>query len=176
MGKFILIGLMALSSVGAMADHSFQGIFDGKGQFHPYGEGLPLPWPFPWAEDCLVQWSKITGRYLLEDNAEKQEVELKISMVTQRGQRSIRISRFDRHGVMISDGRVPLTADQRSVDVELRPLTSEGYPVLASLKMYYDSADYSCEMSRLVPILALTELRPEKQKEVQYRLVRRPSF
>jgi hypothetical protein len=173
--KIILAGLMMLSSFGALAEFSSRNSGGGKGeQFKPYGEGLPMPWPFPWAKDCAVKWSTVSGRYLLFESDSHHEVELKISMVTQKGLRFMRISRFTSEGVMISDGLTPVTIDQRSVQVQLRPLTPGGYPVYASLKYYYDTSDFSCEMSRLVPILALTEKRPDHVTQVQYRLIRRP--
>jgi hypothetical protein len=165
MFNFIFAMLIAFSSHGVPTNPPFK----------PYGEGLPLPWPFPWAEECPVKWSSISGRYLLADSDLGQAVELKISIVTQKGLRLVRISRFDRQGLMISDGFVPVSLDQRSVHLELRPLVEGALPIQASLKLFHSSDDHSCLMSRLVPILSLVERDVDKVNEVHYRLIRRPT-
>jgi hypothetical protein len=176
--KIVLAGLFAILSAAATADSSYNGKFGPSGakdEFRPYGEGLPMPWPFPWAKDCPVPWSSISGRYQMMDSDLGHGVELKISVVRQNGLRIMRISRYNREGVMISDGLTLLTRSQRAVQMRLVPLVKGTYPVFASLKLHYANSEHSCDMSHLVPILALTEKKPDQITNIQYRLVRRPT-
>jgi len=142
--------------------------------FRPYGEGLPLPWPFPWAKECPVQWASISGRYAMLDSMYQEEVDLKISIVTEGGLKFMRISRFNSSGAMISDGFTFLTPNQRSVRVYLRPMTRKHGPLWANIKLYHGSSRFSCEMASLVPILSLVEKQQDHTTETLYRLVRRP--
>lgn len=142
-------------------------------KFVPYGEGMPAPWPFPWAKECPVKWTSLTGRYVMYDQFEQDEIDLKLSLITRKGLKMMRISRYSKTGAMISDGFSVITEKQKSVRVYLRPLTNKTSPVWASLKLYFDK-DYSCEMTRLVPILSLVERHGTTTTEAQYRLVRRP--
>ncbi len=142
-------------------------------KFEPYGQGMPAPWPFPWAKECPVKWSSLTGRYVMYDQFEQDEIDLKLSLVTRSGLKMMRISRFSKKGTIISDGFSVITEKQKSIRVYLRPTSNKTMPVWASLKLYFDK-DYSCEMSRLVPILSLVERHANVTTEAQYRLVRRP--
>ncbi len=139
-------------------------------KFQPYGEGMPAPWPFPWAKECPVKWSNLTGRYVMYDQFQGDDIDLKLSIVSREGLQMMRISRYARGGGMISDGITLITERQKSVRVYLRPLTTKTQPMWASLKLHFDR-DYSCEMSRLVPILSLFERRDNITTEAQYRLV-----
>lgn len=161
--NWILSVLLAFSTVSAHAADRFQ----------PYGEGMPAPWPFPWAKECPIKWSGLTGRYVMFDQFQQDEIDLKLSIVSREGLKMMRISRYSREGVMISDGITVITEKQKSVRVYLRPLTTKTMPMWAALKLHFDK-DYSCDMNRLVPILSLFERRDNLMTEAQYRLVRRP--
>lgn len=143
-------------------------------QFIPYGQGMPAPWPFPWAKECPIKWSSITGRYVMFDQFEKDQIDLKLTVVKREGLKLMRISRYNVNGEMISDGVTVITEKQKSVRVYLRPLTNKTMPVWATLKLHYHDSLLSCDMSQLVPILTLLERRDKVSTEAQYRLVRRP--
>lgn len=170
-----LFVLLVLSMNVGVAAASLPGYDLGKEpQYKLYGEGLPLPWPFPWAEDCPVQWSALSGRYTMLDSESKDEVQLTISIVTDHGFRFLRISRFASDGTFLSDGVTFLARNQRSARVYLNPLDDRQPPLWANIKLYYASEIFSCEMNSLVPILSLIEKQNEKNVETRYRLVRRP--
>ncbi len=142
-------------------------------KFQPYGQGMPAPWPFPWAKECPVKWSSLTGRYMMYDEFQGDDIDLKLSIVSRQGLKMMRISRYSRGGSMISDGITLITEKQKSVRIYLRPLSTKSQPMWAALKLHFDK-DYSCEMNELVPILSLYERHNNITTEAQYRLVRRP--
>ncbi len=173
--RIILLAVMTAGALGASAQ-TFGGMREQPGQqkFFPYGEGLPLPWPFPWAKDCPVVWSSLSGRYMMLDSQYEEEMELKISVLTKDGMKLMRISRYNYYGAVVAEGFAWLTMNQKSVGVHLRPLSKKANPMYANIKLYYADSDYNCSMTSLVPILSLVEKRPNMTTEVQYRLVRRP--
>lgn len=167
--RIILLAALVFGALTASA----QGSFGSDNIFRPYGEGLPLPWPFPWAKECPVKWQSISGRYAMMDSSQ-QDVDLKISILTEDGLKVMRITRYNAMGGMVSDGFSFITENQRSIRVYLRPLNKEQAPLWANIKLYHSDYSQSCEMSRLVPILSIVEKRINKTVETQYRLVRRP--
>lgn len=172
---FRILFLVALTlTAAATGARGFDPGQNENGSFRPYGEGLPLPWPFPWAKECPVQWSSLSGRYAMLDSTTQDEVDLKISIVTDRGLRFLRISRYNSSGNMISDGFTFLTRNQRSVRVYLRPLKDHQPVLWANIKLYHSSEIFSCEAATLVPILSLVERQDHMTTETLYRLVRRP--
>ena len=119
-------------------------------------------------------WSKLSGRYVILDSQYQEEMELKISILTQDGMKLMRISRYNHSGALVAEGFAWLTQNQKSVGVRLRPLGKKAHPMYAYIKLYHGTDSLSCEMNSLVPILSLVEKRPEMTTEIQYRLVRRP--
>lgn len=142
------------------------------GVFKPFGEGLPLPWPFPWAKECPMNWEKLAGRYSLEDSAMREEIDLKISIVRRSGYRWVRVARFDQNGQKISDGQVMVERNQKSIRVRLRPLDERERYTWASLKMYYSDDKHLCAEKMLVPILTLEAEEDNQMVQTQYRLIR----
>lgn len=174
--RIVLLAAMVTGAAGASAqtlENPKQ--VPGQQKFYPYGEGLPLPWPFPWAKDCPVVWSSLSGRYSMLDSQYQQEMELKISVLTKDGMKLIRISRYNEYGAVVAEGIAWLTSNQKNVSVHLRPLRKNANPMFANIKLYYASSDYNCQINALVPILSLMEKRPNMTTQVQYRLVRRPA-
>jgi hypothetical protein len=144
-----------------------------QGQYHIYGEGLPLPWPFPWARECPVKWSQLAGRYRLEASSSNDEIELKITVINTRGLRMIKIARFDENQQLLAQGAGLLVQNQRMVEVMLQPTRADQPAIRASLKLHFSDLSGSCEMSSLTPILTLQVLSIDEVAEIQYRLVRR---
>lgn len=142
-------------------------------EFKTYGEGLPLPWPFPWAKECPVNWESMQGRYLLSDSLEGEQIDLKITIVNKNGFRLIRVSRFSSKGVMIADGVTFVSRDQRAIHVWLNAAQAASQPrTSAMLQFYYASDNYQCAADQLVPILTLDRYDKFNHVQTQYRLLR----
>ena len=143
--------------------------------FRPFGEGLPLPWPFPWAKDCPVEWSNLIGRYTMVDNSLGEEVAIRISLISHHRLHVLRISRYSPVGELLSDGFSFITENQRIMRVYLRPYAPGQEPLWATIRLFFDDNDLVCAKDRLVPILSLWHRREGVMSETQYRLVRRPT-
>lgn len=142
------------------------------GEIRPRGEGLPLPWPFPWAKECPVNWKSVQGRYSLSDSANNEEIDLRIKILTKKGFRLVRISRYDWYGHIISDGFAFLSENQRTISVYLQPVVDDEPPMWAILKFHYWNENFGCAENQLVPILTLEKLKQNHSTQTQYRLVR----
>lgn len=137
-----------------------------------YGQGLPLPWPFPWAKECEVHWESIPGRYALSDNAAHEEMELKITFIKKFGVSLVRVKRISNDGILLSEGLTAIYQGQRSFRLRLEP-HQEGQPVIwASLKFYYGGRELRCDDSYLVPILALEKEGFPNNQRTEYRLIK----
>lgn len=137
-------------------------------------DGSPVPWPFPWAKDCPVQWSSVVGRYTLVDNYAGEEVSIRISFVHHRLLHVLRIARYDRHGQILSDGYSFVTENQNVFRVYLRPHEPGEHPYWATIRLYFNDARLICGGDSLVPFLSLIDMGPGVTQESLYRLVRRP--
>lgn len=159
--RFLIMIAVVLTSVAAVGETP-----------RPYGEGLPLPWPFPWAKECPVRWMDLTGRYVLVNSERSEIISLRISVVSEYGLRVLRISRFDHYGHMLADGVTFLTDDQKAVRVHLWPMNPASEPMWANLRLYYRDNGFSCAVDRLVPILSIIRQKANITTEIQYRLLR----
>lgn len=135
-------------------------------------EGLPLPWPFPWAKECPVNWASMAGRYTLEDNSTDEQIDLKISIVTDMGMRLIRLSRYSMDGLLISDGFAFVSSNQRLIGLYLYSQRRNESPIWALIKLHHWNWDLGCSEDQLVPILTLEKVNSSTRKQSQYRLVR----
>ena len=146
---------------------------DSRGFAVPYGDGMPAPWPFPWAKECPVEWSMLSGEYELKDSVRGETVSLRVSILWHNGMRLLRIARYDREGHLTSDGFTLITENQRTIMVYLQPMVKGEPAMWASLRFYYDSL-HSCDQTRLVPILSFSWKDTEQDSTVEnhYRLVK----
>ena len=167
------IGLV-LALMGCLGGGLFATAAEGQGQFVPYGEGMPGPWPFPWAEGCEFSWASLKGHYIMIDRVHDERMELRISVARSREGKRLRIARYIRGGVRVAEGWAPLVHSQRSVEVLLTPKFPGVGSAVVDLRMHFDST-MSCKKSRLVPILSLREEMGQEELKVTYRLVNRPS-
>lgn len=142
-----------------------------QAEVRPLGQGLPLPWPFPWAKECPVDWQKMAGRYVLSDSINEEEIDLKITVVTTHGFRMVRLSRFDRFGHLIADGFSFVSLNQRMLRMKLVPSDPYDNPTWALIRLHYSDWNLGCAEDHLVPILTL-ERTNSSTKANHYRLVR----
>ncbi|MBX3020723.1 MAG: hypothetical protein KF799_03530 [Bdellovibrionales bacterium] len=141
--------------------------------YRPLGDGMPLPWPFPWAKDCPVDWESMQGRYALMPSDTKEQINLKITVVKQLNFTVVRVSRFGPDGIIIADGYTWIPLKQKTVRLWLFPLRRGDPPTWAVLKLYHqNSYARECAQEALVPILTLEQVDNTIHRQAQYRLVR----
>jgi len=145
--------------------------YDGA-TLRPAAEGLPLPWPFPWAKECPVDWQSMQGRYLLSDSSNQEQIDLKITVVTSHGFRLVRMSRYSRNGEMIADGFNFVSLNQRMLRMRLVPKSPFESPIWALVKLHYSDWNLGCAADHLVPILTLERANSSSSTASHYRLVR----
>jgi hypothetical protein len=162
---FVLCALLAFNTAGASAR------FNGGG-VHINGQGLPLPWPFPWAKDCPVHWESLEGTYELASSQNFEAIKLNVTFINKFMTRLVRVTRLDRSGNILADGLAIVHEGQRSIRVKLQPLESETPMTTASIKFYYSNRELSCAQSDLVPILTLVTPGSNSSQKVDYRLIR----
>lgn len=147
-------------------------------------EGLPLPWPFPWAKECPVDWSELQGRYDLSDNVSRDRIDVKVRVATKKGLKLVHISRFSQTGVLLAEGTTVIgqdpnsaqisdqKSDQKSIKIYMVPIQPERTAQWAKIDLRYDSWDLQCTMDHLVPILTLESAASHTRQAVQYKLVK----
>lgn len=155
--KFALVLLVTLSAT-ALAE------------VRPYGQGLPLPWPFPWAKDCPMDWDSLNGTYTLSDSSFDERLEIRITVSRRTEQRFVRISRFV-NGTMVADGRGMIDPERHSFRVYMRPLSERADAIWASVRFYFPDDQQLCSQN-LVPILTLQTAGGVVNGDSQYRLMR----
>lgn len=159
-GKSLITCLIACAIPQARADVS------------TLGQGLPLPWPFPWAKECPVNWKSMEGRYLLSDSNYGDQIDLKITIVEKVGYKLVRVSRYSAGGMLLSDGFTWVSEDEKMVRLWLYPKDTDESPTWAIIKLYYGTAALRCSADQLIPILTLEQPNIPDQDQKQFRLVR----
>lgn len=166
----VVLGLV-ISLVAGAANSTPGASNKSIGQFEALSEGLPLPWPFPWAKDCPVDWKSMQGRYLLSGSAANEQIEFKITVITIRGFRLVRMTRFSRDGKLLAQGFTFVTLDQRSLRMHLVPQVEGEEFMTALIKLHYSDAAIGCAKDHLVPILTLERSNSSSHTINHYRLV-----
>lgn len=139
----------------------------------PFGDGMPLPWPFPWAKDCDVDWAAMEGRYLLTPSKLGMQLDLKISVVAELNFTLIRVSRYGQDGQLLADGYVWVSAKQKTVRLWLFPLRRGDPPTWAVLKLHYTREKVAgCPAEFMIPILTLDQVDNTTHTQAQYKLIR----
>lgn len=165
--KSIMLLCAMLTCGLASAAAEFRG-----GPVHAYGQGLPLPWPFPWAKECPVHWESLQGRYSMAHSEHHEAIQLNISFLNKFGLRLVRVARLDQKGNLLSEGIAIIHDGQRSIKMPLNPIDSLSAPITAELKFYYSSRVLSCDEDYLVPILTLKDPANPSNDHIDYRLIR----
>jgi hypothetical protein len=126
------------------------------------GEGLPLPWPFPWAYSCPLDWDGLQGHYLLSNDDDRGSLELQVGPVIRTGRNATRwvnVSRYAADGRLLGMGADLIPIEQTFIRVWLNPAQTSKAPRMSALfQMYYtrDVADVKeCVAEELVPFLTL---------------------
>jgi hypothetical protein len=140
----------------------------------PKAEGLPLPWPFPWAKECPVDWQTMAGRYVLSNSLNEEQIDLKITVINVHGFRLVRLSRFDGQGHLIADGFSFASLNQRMLRMKLVAQDSSDSSIWALIKLHYTDWNLGCSEDHLVPILTLETTNSSSSGKSYYRLVRAP--
>jgi hypothetical protein len=119
----------------------------------PKVEGLPLPWPFPWAKECPLDWQSMAGRYVLSDSSKEEQIDLKITVVSVHGFRLVRLSRYNGQGQLTADGFSFVSLNQRMLRMKLVAQDSSDDSIWALIKLHYTDWNLGCREDHLVPIL-----------------------
>lgn len=168
----IAVTLTVVMSVSSHAQDQKSSVEEESFSYQVFGEGLPLPWPFPWAKECAVNWDTLTGRYAMESDLEGDQIDLKISIINRLGDRWARVFRFNKEGRLIAEGASPIKKELRAIRVKMRSVVKDNKVSWISLRLHYADAAYQCYESRLVPILTMETMRGNSLVETQYRLIR----
>jgi hypothetical protein len=139
-------------------------------------EGLPLPWPFPWAKECPMNWQALNGQYLLSDAAESDTLDVSISTYDRVGVRVVRVARYTGHGELIYQGFSTVTENQRTIRLSLLPANGTDCAVQAVIKLHFQSSVNLCSMDHLVPILTIMRGTGASPKRIQYKMVKIENF
>jgi hypothetical protein len=141
---------------------------------------LMVPWPFPWAKECPVEWKEFSGRYILQDMnggmmTSDQFIELAVSVEYRNGIRLARVAQFDIFGEVVSAGITVVNDSERALRLRLIPVDPSKPFMDAEIRLYYTSNERLCTMDHLVPILNLTsEAMPPGGEN--FKLVKLSSF
>lgn len=135
-------------------------------------DGMPGPWPFPWAKDCPVKWESLEGRYVLPESSQNALLDLKVSVVDKLNFKLVRVSRYDRMGGLEADGYVWVAANQKTIRLWLFPLKEGESPTWAVLKLHFSSNERTCDEDHLVAILTLDQPDSATRRQSQYRLIK----
>ncbi len=141
-------------------------------RFQLYGQGLPLPWPFPWAKDCPVNWKNMEGRYGLSDNLEREEINLDITVVERMGFKVVRVARYHRDGRLVADGFTFVGDSQRTIRLLLKPKIRSQRAIWATIQLHYQGFELLCSEDNLVPILTLEISGSSGPSQTQYVLLK----
>lgn len=143
--QLIVVTGLALASSFAQATHFSYGPLSGA----------PLPWPFPWAEECPVDWMKYKGRFYMAEEFQGQQSTLEISIHGSGELRYIRMTLRGEYSQLLARGVAKLHYGQRSLEMELVPVNPEIPSMYASLKLYFSGDNHACNSKNLIPILTV---------------------
>lgn len=140
------------------------------------GQGVPLPWPFPWAKDCEVDWKSMQGEYTLTSESDLGSIDIRISVISEFGFKLVHISRYDTEGKLIAGGFNFVSKNQKVLRLYMFPIDSKERLSYAVIKLHYQSKVISCAQDQLVPILTVEAVKNDGtplDEPAEYRLVRK---
>ena len=137
----------------------------------PPREGMPLPWPFPWAKECPIIWSSIGGSYVLSESVDNEYIDLKITPVQKNGFNLVHVARYSKESELLSDGFALIAQNQRTIQLGLYPVKSATPSLWAMIKLHYQDSTSKCD-KELVPILAMQSDADSARVPVEYRLIK----
>ena len=142
------------------------------GSIRSSADGLPVPWPFPWAKDCPIEWSAMGGRYLLSDAKNLQYIDLKFTAMTKEGFKLVHVARYNQNAELLYEGFTYVSENQRTLRLSLMPSDRTAEALSAVIKLHYQSNDLRCAANYLVPILTLEPMDSNNSQVTRYKLVR----
>lgn len=160
--KTVSYWLLTIAMFGSLTANASSGILDG----------LPVPWPFPWAKECPIQWQALDGYYELSSASGPGTVTMRIK-VTQRGHLNlIRVIRYSAGDSWIYEGATYVGRNQKFIRLYLSPAKKSGPAIWAVIKLHYTSKSTNCAETNLVPILTIQKHEDEPETYTNYKLVR----
>jgi hypothetical protein len=134
---------------------------------HPQGEGLPLPWPFPWAKECPVKWQSLEGTYTLYNKMVDDQITLRVEMTSRY---RVTVSRLAADGTVLNKGSVAFDSTDRELTVTLRPKFSGVDKIKANLRFYHKQGHASaCTKDAIEPIVTLGD---DEAEQIPFQMVR----
>ena len=137
-------------------------------------EGLPLPWPFPWARQCSVDWAVMQGSYFLSESSDYERIELQVTDLADPNYRMVNVARVANDGTVLFSGVTTITARQKTVHLFLSSVSNPGQLIWASIKLHYTSGVKACSPDMLVPILTIENSDDKDHSPLQYRMIKTP--
>jgi hypothetical protein len=120
-------------------------------------DGMPSPWPFPFAKDCPMAWDNLGGLYNMSDSNTRDQILVKVNEGDDASVKVIRVVRMSSKGRARAFGLAMVLEDEREFHVHMIPATkSDGPDTWVGVRMYYTSLVKSCEASYLVPIMTVS--------------------
>lgn len=134
-------------------------------------DGLPVPWPFPWAKECPTDWNAFEGVYKMTTNSDAGRLTFRVDGEGEGGLLRVRVTRLSPKGRPTYDGSTYIDFTQKVVALWLTPTDDASHPsVWGEIRLHYNSKDLTC--ANTVPVLTVA---PDEQKEAEgtaYELIR----
>jgi hypothetical protein len=138
-----------------------------------HADGLALPWPFPWAKECAVDWQSMQGRYRLSDSIASERIDIQITPIGEHPLKYVRVTHYAQGGTLIASGSAYVLNQQRSLTLSLFPVEGHYGPSLrAQIKLFYAGNQKLCTKGNLVPILSLCRSETDPEQSSHYELVK----
>jgi hypothetical protein len=134
-------------------------------------DGIPRPWPFPWAKSCPMSWSDLAGRYKMVGSTSREQILVRVSADNREDLVTIRLVRVTSAGNIRAIGLAMVYANENEVKVHMVPVREKYGASWVTLRMHYNSKVLSCQQAALVPILTVSpDLPSGNAPEEQYPL------
>jgi hypothetical protein len=166
--SFLKRGFLVIFLVCASAASGF--VFADEQPFN--GGGSHLPWPFPWADQCPVDWREVAGIYRLsEEPGSSKHMDLKITTYKSRGRQIVRMTRYNQRGLMVADGAAYVDENERVASVELHPIRRRAAVMRAEIRLHYKSGIMYCDRVYLTPVLSMRSGGSGRYEVTYYQLI-----
>lgn len=119
-------------------------------------DGIPRPWPFPWAKTCPMSWNDLAGRYKMVGSSSREQIVVRISSDEREDLVTIRLVRVTSSGRIRAIGLAMVYSSEREVRVHMVPVREKYGTSWVTLRMHYNSKVLSCQQEALVPILTVS--------------------
>lgn len=139
-----------------------------------HSDGLPVPWPFPWAKECPISWQSFEGLYTLAESGTKDQLLISVHPTSsRRGLKLVRAVRLSENGYTLAQGFSIIGQTQKAIKITLVPVDEWGESTVATIKLYYQSDTRNCSDKNLIPILSLYESGRDGEHLTHYRMLKK---